>query len=110
MLHVGCVCVCDWGGGPAAGVGPPPCPRPPPTPALPPSPPPLSSLAPFPPVAPFQVRKFATDQYAATGINLHPGLSPAEVVKQPDGRLTVVLQDKAGARTEVKDCDQVCGG
>lgn len=75
----------------------------------PPCAPPPRHHAPRPCPPPCQVRKFAADQYAATGLNLHRGLSPVEVVKQPDGRLTVVLQDKAGARTEVADCDQVWG-
>jgi NADPH-dependent glutamate synthase beta subunit-like oxidoreductase len=55
-----------------------------------------------------QVRAFAAEQYRATGLNLHPGLSPVEVRKQPDGRLTVVLASADGKeRLEIADNDQV---
>ncbi|KIZ07910.1 glutathione reductase (NADPH) [Monoraphidium neglectum] len=43
-----------------------------------------------------EVRQFATDQYKATGINLHSQVTPKAIVKQPDGRLTVVLEDGEG--------------
>ena len=53
------------------------------------------------------MRQFAADQYKATGIHLHPGSVPKEVVKQPDGRLTVVFEEADGSRLEIKDNDQV---
>jgi hypothetical protein len=43
----------------------------------------------------------------ATGLQLHSGESPVEVKRQPDGRLTVVMEDKAGNKKEIKDNDQV---
>ncbi|GBF98807.1 glutathione chloroplastic [Raphidocelis subcapitata] len=54
-----------------------------------------------------EVRKFATEQYAATGLNLHAGLKPAEVTRQPDGRFAVTLVGEDGSRTVIKDNDQV---
>lgn len=53
------------------------------------------------------MRKFAAEQYAATGLSLHPGLVPTEVTKQPDGRLTVVFKDADGNKVEMQDNDQV---
>jgi hypothetical protein len=52
------------------------------------------------------VRQFATDQYKATGINLHSQVTPKAIVKQPDGRLTVVLEDGEGNTVEIADNDQ----
>lgn len=54
-----------------------------------------------------ELRRFAYDQYAATGLAMHPGFSPVEVRKQPDGRLTAVLADKEGKTIEVADNDKV---
>lgn len=54
-----------------------------------------------------QVRKFAYEQYAATGLNMHPGFSPVEVKKQANGKLTCVVQDKDGNKVEITDNDQV---
>ena len=53
------------------------------------------------------MRKFASEQYAAAGLHLHPGMTPTEVRRQPDGRLTVVFKDAGGATVEVADNDQV---
>uniref|UniRef100_A0A7S0WML1 Glutathione-disulfide reductase n=1 Tax=Chlamydomonas leiostraca TaxID=1034604 RepID=A0A7S0WML1_9CHLO len=51
--------------------------------------------------------KFATEQYAQSGLNLHPGFKPQEIRKQPNGKLTVVFTDKEGKSVEVADNDQV---
>ena len=53
------------------------------------------------------MRKFATEQYAATGLNLHAGLKPVEVTRQPDGRLAVTLAGEGGERVVLRDNDQV---
>ncbi len=42
---------------------------------------PLPSPPPFHPNPP-QVRKFAAEQYTASGLNLHPGVTPVSVTKQ----------------------------
>jgi hypothetical protein len=39
---------------------------------------------------------------------MHPGYTPVEVVKQPDGRLTCIIANKDGSQVEIKDNDQVC--
>jgi hypothetical protein len=63
-----------------------------------------------------QVRKFAFEQYAASGLAMHPGFSPVAVVKQANGLLTCVLADKDGNKMEITDNDHVrawtcvCGG
>jgi glutathione reductase (NADPH) len=54
-----------------------------------------------------QVRKFANEQYAATGLTMHANHTPVEVRKQEDGKLTIVVQDKEGNKTEITDNDQV---
>jgi hypothetical protein len=54
-----------------------------------------------------QVRKFAFEQYAASGLNMHPGFSPVEVRKQENGKLTCVMADKDGNKVEITDNDQV---
>ncbi|KAJ9510900.1 hypothetical protein QJQ45_027689 [Haematococcus lacustris] len=54
-----------------------------------------------------EVRKFVTEQYQQAGLQLHPGLSPIEVRKQADGRLTVVFSAKDGGSYEITDNDQV---
>eukprot|EP00967_Tisochrysis_lutea_P155663 scaffold312009_cov18-Tisochrysis_lutea.AAC.1 len=74
------------------------------------------------------VRKFTTDQYAASGLQMHPYMTPAEthpaftcahkvlscvlaaalvVKKQPDGKLTVVMTAKDGSKVEIADNDHV---
>lgn len=54
-----------------------------------------------------QVRKFAAEQFAATGLTMHANHTPVEVRKQENGKLTIVIQDKEGNKTEIKDNDQV---
>jgi hypothetical protein len=54
-----------------------------------------------------QVRKFAFEQYAATGLTMHPLHTPVEVKKQANGKLTIVIADKDGNKTEITDNDQV---
>nr|QBY35585.1 glutathione reductase 1 [Dunaliella salina] len=54
-----------------------------------------------------EVRKFTTDQYAASGLQMHPYMTPAEVKKQPDGKLTVVMTAKDGSKVEIADNDHV---
>jgi hypothetical protein len=58
-------------------------------------------------VACLQVRKFAYEQYAATGLTMHPLHTPVEVKKQANGKLTIVIADKDGNKTEITDNDQV---
>lgn len=53
------------------------------------------------------MRKFAYEQYAATGLTMHPLHTPVEVKKQDNGKLTIVIADKEGNKTEIKDNDQV---
>lgn len=55
----------------------------------------------------WQVRKFANEQYAATGLTMHPLHTPVEVKKQDNGKLTIVIADKEGNKTEITDNDQV---
>lgn len=54
-----------------------------------------------------QVRKFANEQYTATGLTMHANNTPVEVRKQENGKLTIVIQDKEGNKTEITDNDQV---
>jgi hypothetical protein len=54
-----------------------------------------------------QVRNFAYEQYAATGLTMHPLHTPVEVKKQANGKLTIVIADKDGNKTEITDNDQV---
>lgn len=54
-----------------------------------------------------QVRRFVSDQYALTGLTMHPGHVPVEVTQQPDGLLTIVTADKDGNKQEIKDNDYV---
>lgn len=54
------------------------------------------------------MRKFAFEQYAATGLTMHPGHVPVEVRKQDNGKLTCVVADKDGNKLEITDNDQVC--
>lgn len=62
---------------------------------------------PAPPSFSPQVRKFATEQYATTGLHLHPHTNPLEVRKAGDGTLTVVLKGKDGQTSELTGADQV---
>ena len=54
-----------------------------------------------------QCRKFLGEQYAQTGLRLHPQCVPVEVKQQPDGRLTVVIKHADGKVEEIADNDQV---
>lgn len=52
--------------------------------------------------------KFAAEQYKATGLHLHMSANPTEVVKQPDGRLTVKISGLNGREDScITDNDQV---
>lgn len=75
-------------------------------PPLSPPPEPLHALSPSSSASP-QVRKFATEQYATTGLHLHPHTNPVEVRKAGDGTLTVVLKGKDGQTSELTGADQV---
>jgi len=51
------------------------------------------------PTHPLQIRSFATDQYAAAGLQMHPGMTPAEVRVRVRVRMVVsasVLQGVLG--------------
>jgi hypothetical protein len=54
-----------------------------------------------------QVRQFAFDQYAASGLTMHAGYSPVEVKRQENGLLTCVVADKEGNTLEIADNDHV---
>lgn len=47
------------------------------------------------------------EQYAQTGLRLHPQCSPVEVKKQGNGKLTVVIKHADGKVEEIADNDQV---
>lgn len=54
-----------------------------------------------------EVRKFITQQFVTTGLQLHAESNPVEVKKQADGRLTVVVRSADGTLTELADNDAV---
>ena len=55
-----------------------------------------------------EVRAFAAEQYAATGLALHAGKNPVAVEKRGDGKLAVVLRDAAtGETSEIAGNDAV---
>lgn len=47
-----------------------------------------------------QCRKFLADQMSTKGLNLHPGSSPSEIVKNDDGTLTVKWDSKENGPME----------
>lgn len=54
-----------------------------------------------------ECRKFMAEQFAQTGLNMHPKCNPVEVKKQPNGKLTVVIKKADGSTAEIADNDQV---
>lgn len=54
-----------------------------------------------------QARTFITEQYAVKGLNLHPGRSPTEIVKDGDGSFTVKLKDSNGEVSEISGAEVV---
>lgn len=48
------------------------------------------------------MRKFAAEQYAQNGINLHSGHVPKRIVKNEDGTLSFTAANKAGEETTIK--------
>ncbi|GLC35158.1 hypothetical protein PLESTB_000560700 [Pleodorina starrii] len=54
-----------------------------------------------------EVRKFATDQYVASGLHLHPRMTPQSVSRQLDGRLSLTLGHADGTTEVLTDLDQV---
>lgn len=55
-----------------------------------------------------EARRFAADQYAATGLGLHSECTPQEVIKQPNGKLTLIIKHgPTGETRELRDLDQV---
>jgi len=54
-----------------------------------------------------ECRKFMSEQYAQTGLQLHKECNPVEVKRGADGKLTVVVRDKDGGLSEVSGNDTV---
>mmetsp|Transcript_34724 Transcript_34724/g.98394 ORF Transcript_34724/g.98394 Transcript_34724/m.98394 type:complete len:557 (-) Transcript_34724:164-1834(-) len=53
-----------------------------------------------------ECRVFLKEQIAETGMNLHPGCSPTEIVKNDDGTFTIKFESKEGETFE-DTCDEI---
>lgn len=54
-----------------------------------------------------EVRSFAAEQYAARGVKMHAGMSPAKVERAADGTLTLTLAAPGKADVEIAGLDHV---